>query len=63
MVDSERLMQLKKAEHAKKMRQWEDMCPNGFVDAEIKENLTGKHKPIDKDQSHAGGGSSLEEIL
>lgn len=63
MVDSERLMKLKKAENAKKMRQWEEMCPNGFVDAVIKENLTGKHKPRENEQEHAGGGSSLEEIL
>jgi len=63
MVDSERLMQLKKAEHAKKMRQWEEMCPNGFVDANIKENMTGKHKPRESTQDYAGGGSSLEEIV
>ena len=63
MVDSERLLKLKKAEHARKMREWDEICPDGFVDANIKENLTGKHEPVEKDQSHAGGGSSLEEIL
>lgn len=62
MVDSERLLKLKKAEQARKMREWEEMCPNGFVDAHIKENMTSKHKPTEK-ESVAGGGSSLEDIV
>jgi len=62
MVDSERLLKLKKAEHARKMREWDEICPNGFVDADIKENLTGKHKPTEKTDI-AGGGSSLEDIV
>jgi len=63
MVDSERLIDLRRKENLKKMRQWEEICPDGFVDANIKENMTGKHEPREKVQEHAGGGSSLEEIL
>lgn len=62
MVDSERLLKLKKAEHARKMREWDEICPNGFVDVNIKENLTSKHRPTDKEPV-PGGGSSLEDIV
>ena len=63
MVDTERLMKLRKEEQLRKMRQWDEICPNGFVDVPIKETMTGKHKQTESSQEFAGGGSSLEEIL
>ena len=43
------------------MREWEQICPNGFVDADVTENLTGR--VIRKeDEDYTGGTSSLEQF-
>mgnify|MGYP003120410550 CR=1 FL=1 len=64
MADTERLLQMRKAEQLRKMREWDDICPDdAFVDAPIKENLTGKHAAKKTNEDFAGGSSSLEEIV
>lgn len=43
MSDTEKTLRRKKAEHLHRMKEWDDICPDGaFVDADIKENTTGK---------------------
>lgn len=63
MSDTERLMKLKREEQLRKMKEWDEICPNEFVDAEITENMTGKAKPRELNQQFAGSGSSLEDVL
>lgn len=47
-------------ENRKKQQQWDDNIPAGFVDAPIKENLTGKaKKPATQEPAK---GTSLDTI-
>lgn len=65
MVDSERLMRIKREEQKRRLQEWSDILdekhPNVFVDADIKENLRGKHVRTQREDM-PGGGSSLKDF-
>lgn len=65
MVDSERMMRKKREEQRRRLKEWSDILdekyPNVFVDADIKENMTGKHVPTHREDTPSGG-SSLKDL-
>lgn len=60
MSDTEKTMRRKRAEHLQRMKEWDDICPDGFVDADIKEQVTGKGKQTSF-EALCQGASSLEQ--
>lgn len=61
MADSERMLERKKRERLLKLQEWDSIIPDGaFVDADVKEEITGRH--IHKGtETGAKSASSLEE--
>lgn len=59
-MNEKALLERKKEEQRRKLKLWDEIIPDGaFQDANIKEELTGRH--IDKRESEKSGGvSSLE---
>ena len=44
MADTETILRRKKMEQLMKMKEWDAICPdNAFVDANVKEEITGRH--------------------
>lgn len=61
MVDTEKVLRRKRMEQLQKMKEWDAICPdNAFVDADIKEQITGKAKHHTNEDYHTGA-SSLEQ--
>ena len=61
MPDSDRILERKKREQLIKLKEWDAIIPdNAFVDANVKEELTGKHVPKIT-EAGAKSASSLEQ--
>ena len=61
MPDSDRILERKRREQLIKLKEWDNIIPdNAFVDANVKEELTGKH--VHKEtETGAKSASSLEQ--
>lgn len=61
MPDSDRILERKKREQLIKLKEWDAIVPdNAFVDADVKEEITGRH--IHKGtEAGAKSASSLEQ--
>lgn len=61
MADTETILRRKKMEQLMKMKEWDAICPdNAFVDANVKEEITGRHFK-DTNTDFTRGASSLEQ--
>lgn len=61
MADTETILRRKKMEQLMKMKEWDAICPdNAFVDADVKEEITGRHFK-DTNTDFTRGASSLEQ--
>jgi hypothetical protein len=61
MADTETILRRKKMEQLLKMKEWDAICPdNAFVDADVKEEITGRHFK-DTNTDFTRGASSLEQ--
>ena len=60
MPDSDKILERKKREQLIKLKEWDAICPDGFVDADIKEEVTGKGKQMSF-ESLCQSASSLEQ--
>jgi hypothetical protein len=61
MADTETILRRKKMEQLLKMKEWDAICPdNAFVDADVKEEITGRHF-TETNTDFTRGASSLEQ--
>ena len=61
MADTETILRRKKMEQLLKMKEWDAICPdNAFVDADVKEEITGRHFK-DTNTDFTRGASSLDQ--
>lgn len=44
-------------EYRKQWKEWDEICPDGFVDADIKEDMTGKAAPRPEYDKESGESS------
>lgn len=44
-------------DHKRQWKDWDEICPDGFVDADIKEDMTGKAPPRPEYDKESGESS------
>jgi hypothetical protein len=61
MADTETILRRKKMEQLLKMKEWDAICPDdAFVDADVKEEITGRHF-TETNTDFTRSASSLEQ--